>query len=60
VNPLELRSKIANLLSRDAAGLAVTLVSPTPGRPVELSVETPDPYGPDGAKRRYRVVIEEL
>ncbi|WKD36525.1 hypothetical protein [Streptomyces xanthophaeus] len=64
MSPLELRSKISNLLGRDSAksdtSLTIELVSPIPGQPVELAIETPDPYGKPGATRRFRIVINEL
>lgn len=60
MHPLELRTKIYNSLQEDTDVLAATLVSPIPGRPIELTIETPDTYGRQGAKRRFRVVIEEL
>lgn len=61
MNPLELRTKIRNALASDKAPLSdiakVSVVSPQPGRPVALEVETTDPLG---QPRRYRVTVEEI
>ena len=59
MNPLELRTKIFTLLEK--ANVAdVTLIPPTPGQPLMIEVEVPDPYSADGATRRYRVSVEEM
>jgi hypothetical protein len=60
MNPLELRTAICNALTPrrpDPTIRSVSLVSPEPGVPVALEVETVDPAG---APRRYRVTVEEI
>lgn len=59
MTPMELRYEIHKLLS----GLpgSARLVSPVPGDFLEITFESPDPYGADSdATRNYRILIEEV
>ncbi|MEU1074347.1 MULTISPECIES: hypothetical protein [unclassified Streptomyces] len=60
MNALELRTAIRNALTPkkpDPTIRRVDLVSPTPGEPVAMEVET---YDPMGNMRRYLVTIQEI
>jgi hypothetical protein len=65
MNPLELRYLLHKALTGSDEVLSVTLVSPSPGKPVQLEITTSDPYAPIGHRpvpggRSYRVSVEEV
>ena len=63
MSPLELRYEIYKHLTRlprPAALKSAGLISPEPGRPVEIMVVVDDAYSTPPAVRKYRVTVEEI
>ena len=63
MNAATLRFRLSRLLNREPGIREVTMNSPSPDRPLVLTVTVNDPYSTSPSartERRYKITIEEI